>query len=283
MAVAFKTKNTNLKSLASSAGISAVCGITEPAMYGISLRYKKPLIAAMIGGGLGGLFLGIMQVGRYAQVAPGIFALPSFIGSSGMNNFFYACIGSVIAFCTAFLISYFLGVDEVPSEDKMKKETSIIMKDEVLYAPLQGKSIPLSQVNDPLFSSGTMGKGAAIIPTDGKLYAPIDGTIRMVFETGHAIGMVSEQGSEILIHVGMDTVELKGMHFDPKVTCDMHVKKGDVLLAFDLEAITKLGYDCTTPVIITNANPNSDVQIIRQGNIESGNEFFVVSEKNEVK
>lgn len=283
LAVAFKTKNTNLKSLASSAGISAVCGITEPAMYGISLRYKKPLIAAMIGGGLGGLFLGIMQVGRFAQVAPGIFALPSFIGSSGMNNFFYACIGSVIAFCTAFLISYFLGVDEVPSEDKMKKETSIIMKDEVLYAPLQGKSIPLSQVNDPLFSSGTMGKGAAIIPSDGKLYAPIDGTIRMVFETGHAIGMVSEQGSEILIHVGMDTVELKGMHFDPKVTCDMHVKKGDVLLEFDLEAITKLDYDCTTPVIITNANPNSDVQIITQGNIESGNEFFVVSEKKEVK
>lgn len=283
LAVAFKTKNTNLKSLASSAGISAVCGITEPAMYGISLRYKKPLIAAMIGGGLGGLFLGVMQVGRYAQVAPGIFALPSFIGSTGMNNFFYACIGSVIAFCTAFLISYLLGVDETPEDKKMEKEISTVINNEILFAPLQGKSIPLTQVNDPLFSNGTMGKGAAIIPSDGKLYAPIDGTIRMVFETGHAIGMISEQGSEILIHVGMDTVELKGAHFHPKVTCDMHVKKGDVLLEFDLEAITKLGYDCTTPMIITNANPSTNLQIITQGSIEPGNEFFVISsEKREV-
>lgn len=268
LAVAFKAKSLDIKSLASSAGISAVCGITEPAMYGISLRYKKPLIAAMIGGGIGGLFLGVMGVGRYAQVAPGIFALPSFIGTTGLQNFTYACIGSLLSFVVAFIVSYMLGIDEkLPTTTKIKSTES---KDETIYSPIDGQCLPLSEVKDSAFSSGAMGKGIAIVPNIGKIVAPVDGTICMLFETGHALGLRSDTGSEILIHIGIDTVELKGMHFTPKVSMHAHVTKGDLLLEFDLSAIKEKGYDVTTPIMITNANNYAMISDTNQEIVQSG-------------
>lgn len=258
LAVAFKTKNINIKSLATSAGISAVCGITEPAMYGVSLRFKKPLIAAMAGGGAGGLFLGIMNVGRYAQVAPGIFALPSFIGADGMNNFIYACIGSVLAFIVAFIISYILGIEEPIEETSIRQKK---ISDHIIYSPLKGTQLPLDQVNDSVFASGSMGQGTAIVPNDGKLYAPVDGTISMLFPTCHAIGIQSDNGAEILIHIGMDTVELKGEYFKTHIKQGAAVKKGDLLIEFDLQAIKQLGYDVTTPIILTNTAQFSEISI----------------------
>lgn len=267
LAIAFKTKNINLKSLATSAGISAVCGITEPAMYGISLRFKKPLIAAMIGGGAGGLFLGIMNVGRYAQVAPGIFALPSFVNEQGMTNFIYACIGVGISFVTAFLVSYVLGVEE-PVEETTPSTTK--HTDHTIFSPLNGTCIPLDQIKDPVFASGSMGQGMAILPTEGKLYAPVDGIISMVFPTGHAIGIQSDQGAEILLHIGMDTVELKGQYFHTKVSQGAHVNKGDLLVEFDLQAIQQHDYDITTPIIITNATQYANISITGEGAVASG-------------
>lgn len=257
LAVAFKTKSMSIKSLATSAGISAVCGVTEPAMYGISLRFKKPLIAAMIGGGVGGLFLGIMNVGRYAQVAPGLFALPSFIGEQGMGNFLYACIATALSFLVSFIVSYCLGIEE-PQEETRESKKELVVQDDVISAPLKGTCLPLAQVKDPVFSSGTMGEGLAIVPSEGILYAPADGTIKVLFPTHHAIGMITNSGVELLIHVGMDTVELQGKYFQPRIQAGAQVKQGDILLEFDMEAIQQRGYDLTTPIIITNAS-NFDI------------------------
>ena len=272
LAVAIKAKQSDVKSLAFSSGISAVCGITEPAMYGISLKYKNPLIAAMIGGGCGGLFLGIMNVGRYAQVSPGIFALPSFIGGTGLSNFIYACIGCLISFMIAFIISYGLGIEEEINEFK-----TTVLTNESIASPLKGKLISLNEVPDPVFADELMGKGMAIIPTDGKVYAPADGVISVFFETNHAIGITTDNGCEILIHIGIDTVELKGKYFSPQVKQGKHVSKGDLLLEFDIQAIKEAGYDLTTPVLVTNSNLYHQLICNKNEFISYGDSLYVLT------
>lgn len=272
LAVALRTKNKDIKQLATSAGITAVVGITEPAMYGISLRFKRPLIAAMIGGGAGGLFLGIMGVARYAQVSPGIFSLPSYIGADGFTNLIYAVIGCAIAFVTAFVVSYILGIDE-PIEEL--QENSIVTNKEVhsnnvLYSPIKGEAVELKEVNDVVFSEGVLGKGVAIIPAEGKVFAPIDGTVTAFFETHHAVGVTGVNGSEILIHVGIDTVKLNGRFYTPKVSKGQNVKKGDLLLEFDIEGIKSEGYEIITPFIVTNTSEYSDVLGITGKNVDAG-------------
>lgn len=277
LAVAFRCKNTEIKSLAASAGISAVCGITEPAMYGISLRFKKPLIAAMIGGGAAGLFIGIMEVGRYAQVSPGLFALPSFLGEKGISNLIYAIIGCAIAFIVSFIISFILGIDEPKEDVKLNEQKEIKLDDEEIFAPLKGQVISLDKVNDSVFSSGSLGKGMAIIPSEGKIYAPADGTISAFFETGHAIGVTSKHGAEILIHVGIDTVNLKGKYFYPKVKQNEQVKKGELLLEFDLNKMKEEGYDCTTMIIVTNSQQYTSVQPVKIDEADKNKELMILT------
>lgn len=277
LAVAFRCKNTEIKSLAASAGISAVCGITEPAMYGISLRFKKPLIAAMIGGGAAGLFIGIMGVGRYAQVSPGLFALPSFLGEKGISNLIYAIIGCAIAFIVSFIISFILGIDEPKEDVKLNEQKEIKLDDEEIFAPLKGQVISLDKVNDSVFSSGSLGKGMAIIPSEGKIYAPADGTISAFFETGHAIGVTSKHGAEILIHVGIDTVNLKGKYFYPKVKQNEQVKKGELLLEFDLNKMKEEGYDCTTMIIVTNSQQYTSVQSVKIDEADKNKELMILT------
>lgn len=277
LAVAFRCKNTEIKSLAASAGISAVCGITEPAMYGISLRFKKPLIAAMIGGGAAGLFIGIMGVGRYAQVSPGLFALPSFLGEKGISNLIYAIIGCAIAFIVSFIISFILGIDEPKEDVKLNEQKEIKLDDEEIFAPLKGQVISLDKVNDSVFSSGSLGKGMAIIPSEGKIYAPADGTISAFFETGHAIGVTSKHGAEILIHVGIDTVNLKGKYFYPKVKQNEQVKKGELLLEFDLNKMKEEGYDCTTMIIVTNSQQYTSVQPVKIDEADKNKELMILT------
>lgn len=277
LAVAIRSKSTDIKALATSSGISAVCGITEPAMYGISLRFKKPLIAAMIGGGTAGLFIGIMDVGRYAQVAPGLFALPSFIGDKGFNNFIYACIGCVIAFVVSFIVSYILGIEEPEEVEKVETSKQIIINDEELTAPLDGTIIPLNQMNDPVFASEALGKGIAIVPDTNKVYAPSDGIITVFFETGHAIGLTTDNGAEVLIHVGIDTVELKGQYYHPKVKQGDVVKQGDLLLEFDLNAIKERGYDLTTPVIITNTQQYTDITAVKNKHVNTDDQLLILT------
>ena len=275
LAVAFKTKDADVKRLASSVWLTAVLGVTEPALYGINLRYKRPLISAMIGGGAAGLFIGIFGVRRFAQVAPGLLALPAFIGPEGLANFYYAVIGCVIAFVVSFLVQYVWGLEEeVPAV-----ETGIepaLSGDETITAPLSGTVIKLSDVADEVFASGMMGSGAAIIPSEGKVYAPADATVTVLLDTKHAIGLRTDAGAEILIHVGMDTVELGGKHFETHVAKDQHVTKGTLLLSFDAEEIKAAGYDITTPIVVTNAAEYPEFVQEDDGTVTAGAAFLTL-------
>lgn len=257
LAVAIKSKNKEIKQLASSAGITAVCGITEPALYGVNLRFKTPLYASMIGGAAGGLFLGLFRVSNYSGGSPGFLTLPSYIGGESMMNFVYACIGAVISVAVAFVAGLILYKDKVEAiEDETLEEVAVdkapLMNKITIASPLNGEMVPLTEVKDETFASEMMGKGIAINPTEGKVVSPINGTVQMIFKTKHAIGLKSEDGAEILIHIGMDTVQLDGKHFTAHVKDGDKVKVGDTLVEFDMDAIKKEGYELVTPVIITN-------------------------------
>ena len=257
LAVAIKSKNKEIKQLASSAGITAVCGITEPALYGVNLRFKTPLYASMIGGAAGGLFLGLFRVSNYSGGSPGFLTLPSYIGGESMMNFVYACIGAVISVVVAFVAGLILYKDKVEAiEDENLEEVAVdkapLMNKITIASPLKGNIVPLNEVKDETFASEMMGKGIAINPTEGKVVSPINGTVQMIFKTKHAIGLKSEDGAEILIHIGMDTVQLDGKHFTAHVKDGDKVKVGDTLVEFDMNAIKNEGYELITPVIITN-------------------------------
>ena len=257
LAVAIKSKDKEIKQLASSAGITGVCGITEPALYGVNLKFKTPLYASMIGGAIGGLFLGLFRVSNYSGGSPGFLTLPSYIGGESMMNFVYACIGAIISVTVSFVATLILYKDKVEViEDETLEKVLVdkvqLMNKITISSPLNGEIINLNEVKDETFASEMMGKGIAINPTEGKVVSPINGTVQMIFKTKHAIGLKSEDGAEILIHIGMDTVQLDGKHFIAHVKDGDKVKVGDVLVEFDMDAIKKEGYELVTPVIITN-------------------------------
>lgn len=268
LAVGLKTKDKAIKELALSAGITAVCGITEPALFGINMRFKTPLYSSMIGGAVGGLFIGLMGVKRFASGSPGLMTLPVYIGEDGFSNLLFACIGAGIAFAVSFAVSFFL-YKEKDIDEKSIKELDETLETETgkddsavnvsIFSPANGKVISLTEVNDTAFSSEAMGKGCGIIPEDGTFVSPVDGTVEMVFETKHAIGIRSDEGAELLIHVGLDTVKMGGKPFEVFVASGDRVKKGAPLLKADLEMIINEGYETTTPIIITNYNEFSNV------------------------
>lgn len=263
LCVALKSKNKDLKQLAGSSGLTAVCGITEPAMYGVNLALKKPLYAAMIGGGVSGLYLGITGVGRFVSGSPGLLALPGYIGGEGSANIVNACIGAVIAFVVSFVAAWIIGFDDPVEEGKEEisaTETVDRLVEKVEIAcPVNGEVIALDKVEDETFASGIMGKGVAIIPVDGKVVSPINGTVQTIFKTKHAIGLLSDEGVEVLIHIGMDTVQLNGEHFTAHIKDGDRVKVGDPLVDVDLEAVRAKGYETVTPVIITNSDQYLDI------------------------
>lgn len=264
LAVATKTKDKKLKALGISTGISAVLGITEPALYGINLRYRKPLISAMIGGGLGGLFLGILNVRRFQQVPPGLLSLPSFIGND-LNNLWFAIIGLIIAFVSSYFIQLFLNIpdDLRPKVDKKSNLSTINIK-----APLSGEIESLQDVNDIVFAQGMMGRGTAIFPSDGKIYAPFDAEIKAFnLDTKHAIGLVSKEGVELLIHCGLNTVKLKGIGYKAHIKQGQKVKQGDLLLEMDVTSIKSQGFDPITMVLLTNYKNFSSVKVIAKDKI----------------
>ena len=279
LAVALKTKNSQLKQLASSSGFTAVMGITEPCLYGVLLRLKKPLIASMIGGGIGGIYAGISGLVRYAFVSPGLAALPAFIGANPMN-IVHAVITCIISFAAAFAAAWVLGFDEPADPDQAKKETKPSEKPgskaAAVSAPVSGICIPLSEVNDAVFSQKILGDGAAIIPSEGKVYAPVNGTVSTVFDTKHAIGLLSEDGVELLIHIGIDTVNLEGKYFTAHVESGQKIKKGDLLVSFDQEMIRKAGYDTVTPVLITNTAEFHSIHTDASGNVKAGDVLLTV-------
>ena len=288
LAVAFKSKKSEIKQLASSAGITAVCGITEPALYGVNIRFKTPLYAAMIGGGVGGFLMGIFSVKNYSGGSPGFLTLPSYLGGEGMTDFYFACMGAVVSVVIAFIVSYVLYKDPVEegegteaqaaeTVDRKSSDTKTMKNDDVkasksvtIAAPLSGTAVPLEEVNDPTFAEGILGKGIAIRPSKGVVVSPVNGTIVSIFDTGHAVGLVSEDGAEVLIHVGLDTVNLKGKHFSVKKSSGDAVNVGDVILEFDREAIEAEGYDVITPVIISNHFNYEVVETLASGEVKAG-------------
>lgn len=279
LAVALRTKNSQLKQLASSSGFTAVMGITEPCLYGVLLRLKKPFIASMIGGGIGGIYAGLSGLVRYAFVSPGLAALPAFIGANPMN-IVHAVITCIISFAAAFAAAWILGFDDPASPDGAKRETAPTVKSlsgpKTIVTPVNGKCVPLSEVNDAVFSQKILGDGAAIIPSEGKVFAPVDGTVSTVFDTKHAIGLLSKEGVELLIHIGIDTVNLEGKYFTAHVESGKKVKKGDLLVSFDQEAIQKEGYDTVTPVLITNTADFSSIKTNVNGNVKVGDVLLTV-------
>lgn len=283
LALALKTSDKKKKSLATSAGISAVCGITEPALYGISLPNRSPLYATMAAGGLAGLFLGIFEVGRYAQVIPGIFAITSFIGGDSLANFKYACLACIIAFALGFVLELLLEKrpesKEAGEEDERKEEAledypEEDLEEDIIYSPMKGEIIPLKDIEDQAFSSGALGQGLAIRPSEGRVFAPIDGEVSMLFDTFHALGLTGRDGKEILIHIGMDTVKLGGKYFKAHVKGGDKVKRGDLLLEFNMEKIEEAGFDLTSPLVVTNYDSYLEVLSIDEGEVEVGDKLI---------
>jgi PTS system beta-glucosides-specific IIC component len=258
-AILLKTKNTKLKGLCIPAFISGIFGVTEPAIYGITLPRKKPFILSCIGGSLGGAILGLMGTNMYMIGGLGIFGIPGFLGPNGMESGFYGSISAAVGgFLIGFVLMLFTKLEDKEEVQKAKEETPLV-KQEIVVSPVKGEVRPLSEVKDEAFSSGALGKGIAIEPTEGKVVAPVDGVLTTFFPTGHALGITSDSGAEILIHVGMDTVQLDGKHFIPKVKQGDAVKVGDVLLEFDIKAIKSEGYSVITPIIVTNSTQYLDV------------------------
>ena len=266
LAGTLNTKNKQLNALASSCAVTAIGGITEPALYGVNMKLKRPLYATMLAGGCAGLYAGITGVKAWSAGTSNIFALPIYIGAD--NSFMNACITVAIALVLGFIFSWVLYKEPVEFEEEKKAEPSSLNKKTEIYAPLKGAVLPLSEVKDDAFSSEALGKGCAIVPVDGEIVSPFDGTVVMLFETKHAIGLTSEDGTEVLIHFGLDTVKLNGEYFTAHVKTGDKVKRGDKLISADLNAIQDKGYDVITPIIITNSNNYLDVVETDQDNAD---------------
>lgn len=263
LAVSVKSKNKDVKQSAGSSAFSAlVAGITEPALYGTTLRFKKPMIGACIGAGLGGLVGGLFQMKCYGVATPALVTIPQYIEQGNPKSIIYILITAGVTIVGSFIASYIIGFEDPVEEEDENEEVSNVKPLNTgikILSPLAGEMVELSQVNDATFASGVMGKGTAIIPTSGKIIAPFDGVIDAFFDTGHAIGLKSNEGVEMLIHVGIDTVNLGGKYFNPKKVQGDKVKAGDVILEFDISGIISEGYEVVTPVIITNSDSYMDV------------------------
>lgn len=288
-AVAVKSKDENMKQLASAAGVSALMGITEPALYGVTLKLKRPVVAAAIAAGIGGIVGGLLHVSLYiAQNC--IMAIPAFIGEKGMSNLLYGIIMIVVSFVASFVLTFIFGFEDAEPEQEEKKteskeaektpqnNTKPLVEKIELCAPVSGTVKALSDVPDKTFAEKVLGDGAAIIPEEGKVYAPADGTVANIMDSKHGIMFVTDSGAEVLIHIGLDTVNLKGKYFKSYVSDGDKVKKGTLLVEFDLEAIKGEGYNLITPMVVTNISDYIKAVCMEKENtaINAGDKFLTV-------
>lgn len=261
--VAVKTKNKELRELATSVGITALLGITEPALYGVTMKLKRPLLAVLIGGAVGGFVMGITGVQSFTPNGASLLQIGVYIGGDGFGNVIRALFATLVAFVVTFVLTIIFGFDDNTTESSSKKDVKVKELDKTvkyeIASPVNGQLINLKDVNDKTFSSEVLGKGVAILPSDGKIVSPVEGEITALFTTKHAIGITSKEGVELLIHIGIDTVELNGEGFKAFVKQNNHVKKGDLLVEFDLSYIKEKGYDPTTMLIVTNSKDYLDV------------------------
>lgn len=273
LSVAIKTKKKELKQTAFTTGVTAVLGITEPALFGVTLKYKKVLACVMLGGGVGGFYAGIMGVKCFSFCSPGLLSLVAYIGPDGWLNLIHSCISMIIAFAVTFGAVWIWGYKEEDADgretENLPEEENVLQAEEIL-SPANGKAVPLSEVPDPTFAEEMLGKGAAVDPSEGRFYAPVSGTISTVFPTKHAIGITGDKGEEILIHVGLDTVQLDGKYFETAVSEGQHVEAGTLLLTCELEKVREAGYKTITPVIVTNPEDYPAVSLARSGEIKAG-------------
>ena len=272
LGVMLRTKDKKLKALAGSSFIASLFGITEPGVYGVTLKLKKPFVCAVIAAAMGGAVAGYAKSSAISMGMPGLLTLPIFYG----EGFIGFLIGCAIAFVVSLILTMIVGFDEpvqatektsVPASQPAAQavrqsanhtQSAIPMEDvpataEQLGSPAKGELVPLEEVNDKVFSSGVVGQGVAILPQEGRIYSPVDGVVASTFASGHAVGIRSLNGAEILIHVGINTVQLEGQYYQMHVAEGDEVKKGQLLLEFDLAEIQKAGYDIVTPVVVTNA------------------------------
>lgn len=256
LAIALKTKDSNKKALASSAGITAIFGITEPALYGITLQNRSALIGSMIAGGISGFFLGIMNARNFTGGSPGLLTIAAYIGEDTFYYLYVALAGLVLSVVIAFIVTYILYKESNTLEIN---SSNLNIETNTINAPVKGKIVPLSQVNDATFSSGMLGKGVAILPEESTIVSPIIGEVVTIFETKHAIGLKSIDGVEVLIHIGLDTVNLKGKYFTQLIQPGETVTVGTPLVNVDFEQIKNDGYDIITPIIITNSELKKEV------------------------
>ena len=282
VAVGVKTKNPKLKTLAFPAALSAFLGITEPAIFGVNLRYRKPFFLSLIAGAIGG---GLASILGLAGTGSGITIIPGTMLYIGNGQLLQYLLMVAVSFALGFALTYMFGYeDETDGESTVKKpevseevvETASKLTDETIQTPIVGDVVALSNVNDPVFSSGAMGQGIAVKPSQGVVYAPADAEVTIVFPTGHAYGLRTANGAEILIHVGIDTVSMNGEGFDQKVAQGDKVKAGDVLGTFDSAKIAAAGLDNTTMVIVTNTADFASVNPVASGSVAKGDAIIEV-------
>ncbi|HEJ7947253.1 TPA: PTS glucose transporter subunit IIA [Serratia liquefaciens] len=276
LCVAFRTKNKNLRQLASSAGFTALLGITEPSLYGVTLKLRKPLIAAMIGGGCAGIYAGLSGLVRYAFVSPGLAALPAFIGENPMN-IVHALITCAIAIVVTFALTWMLGFDDPVEETGSGVSEAVSGAEQQIVSPLNGQLVALAQVNDDVFSQGLLGQGVAIRPQEGVLRAPLTGEVVTFLPSMHAVGIKGDNGIELLVHIGIDTVNLAGQHFTSELKVGDRVQVGDELVRFDLAAIVGLGYDITTPVLVVNSEAFPELNCRQPGAVDFGQPIITLN------
>lgn len=259
-----RARKSQQKQLFGTVTLSAILGVTEPAIYGVFVKFRRPFIAVMIGGGLGGLFAGLTGVKAYS-VAWGLFGLPSYIGQGDFKNLWLMVTSVIISFVASAIASYMLGI---PSEDEDRTDqhetsTKTVEDSSLRSLPLgnvvSGEIIQLADVKDQAFSTGALGKGIGIVPVNNKIYSPVEGEVTVVFPTKHALGIKDVNGVELLIHIGIDTVELEGKYFELFIKQGDHVKKGQKIANVNFEKIKEAGYDPTTIIVITNTNAFLDV------------------------
>lgn len=287
LGIMFKTKDKKLKSLCPPAIISGIAGVTEPAIYGITLPKKAPFFRTCAVAGVAGAVLCMLGVRDYQMAGMGVFSYTMFLNpdNKDVKPMIIGIVVSIICVIVAFILEmiFYKDGDKKNSKKEVKNNSDINLKTESankgnisIAAPIKGNVVALADVKDEVFSSESMGKGIAIEPEEGKVYAPADGVISTFFPTGHAIGITTDSGAEILIHVGMDTVEMNGDGFEPQKSQDDKVKKGDLLLKFNIDKIKAAGHPVTTPVIITNSDDYADVIPTNALKVDCGDELIQI-------
>ncbi len=284
LAIFIKTKDKKLKEMAIPNFISGIFGVTEPAIYGMLLPLKKPFIISCIASGIGGAFYGFFNLRKFITGGMGIFELPAMIEpNGGMGNLIVALSGMAISMVVAFVLTMILYKDkeEVKEvENKVKEETKEVkstkLEKEIVVSPIKGKVLNLSDIEDAAFSSGVLGQGVAIIPSDGKVVAPVDGVVTTLFPSLHAIGILSDEGVEVLIHIGLNTVQLEGRGFEACIKQGDRITKGQTILKFDIDVIKEAGYSVVTPIVVTNSSQFLDVVQTESKNIELEDNLITV-------